>query len=140
MNDIFEVLHLSISVDLPKQIVYDFLSEPRNFPEWASGLCKSISPGEGDEWLIEAPEGNLRARFTDRNIHGVLDHYVILESGNEIYIPMRLISNGSGCELILTLFRLADMTSEKFKEDRDWVLKDLHTMRSLLEKKFSKRN
>ncbi|EQA46272.1 hypothetical protein LEP1GSC050_0477 [Leptospira broomii serovar Hurstbridge str. 5399] len=140
MSDISEVRHLSISVNLPKQIVYDFLSEPRNFPEWASGLCKSISPGGEGEWLIEAPEGNLRARFTDRNIHGVLDHYVILESGNEIYIPMRLISNGSGCELILTLFRLADMTPEKFKEDQDWVLKDLHTMRTLLEKKFSERD
>src|SRR2546430_8233611 len=35
-----------------------------------------------------------------------------------IYIPMRVIANGAGSEVLFTLFRLPDTTDETFARDR----------------------
>jgi hypothetical protein len=43
----------------------------------------------------------------------------------EIYIPMRVIPNGSDCELIFTLFRLPGISDEKFAADAEWVMRNL---------------
>ena len=67
----------------------------------------------------------MKVRFTERNRFGVLDHAVMPEPGVEVYIPMRVIANGTGSELLFTLFRLSDLSEEKFAEDAEWVLRDL---------------
>ena len=51
----------------------------------------------------------------------------------QIYIPMRVISNGIGSEVLFTLFRLSDTSDEKFAEDAEWVKRDLNALKSLLE-------
>ena len=79
--------------------------------------------------------GPAKVRFTERNAHGVLDHYVLLPDGTEIYVPMRVIANGTGSEVLFTLFRLPGMDDEKLAADAAWVLRDLHALRNLLEAK-----
>jgi len=128
----FESRTISIQINRPVDLVYDFMSVPENFPKWASGLGKSLTKSDG-EWTVETPQGPMKVRFTVRNSFGVLDHYIIPESGLEIYIPMRVISNGTGSELIFTLFRLSDMSDEKFAEDIEWVKRDLNALKDLLE-------
>jgi hypothetical protein len=125
---------LSVTIDLPCQAVYDFISPPENFPLWASALCQSIRQSNG-AWIAETHEGSVTVRFTERNALGVLDHYVIPEPGVEFYIPMRVIANGDSTDLIFTLFRLPEMTAEKFAADTEWVLRDLNVLKSLLERK-----
>jgi hypothetical protein len=132
MTATFDSLTISVRINRPADMVYNFMSVPENFPKWASGLGKSMTKING-EWLVETPQGPLKVRFTERNSFGVLDHYVIPESGPEIYIPLRVISNGAGSELIFTLFRLPGMTEEKFAEDADWVRRDLKALKALLE-------
>jgi hypothetical protein len=86
-----------------------------------------------DEWIAETPQGPLKVRFTAPNDFGVLDHYVIPAPGVEIYVPMRVIANGTGCELVFTLFRQPDMSDAKFAEDIAWVERDLTAVKALLE-------
>jgi hypothetical protein len=132
MAGIFETRNLSVSINRRPREVYDFASVPENFPKWASGLGKSIRKAN-DEWVAETPQGPIKVRFTERNDFGVLDHYVIPKPGMELYIPMRVIANGAGSELIFTLFRLADMSDEKYAEDAEWVMRDLNALKKLLE-------
>lgn len=73
-------------------------------------------------------------RFAERNSFGVLDHYVTVAPGAEVYVPLRVIANGTGSEVIFTLFRLPEMTEEKFAEDQKLVEQDLGTLKNLLEK------
>jgi hypothetical protein len=124
--------NLSIFINRDAKDVYNYVRVPENFPRWASGLGKSLKK-IGGEWIAETPEGAVRVRFTERNEFGVLDHWVSPKPGLQIYIPMRAIANGSGCELIFTLFRLPDMTDEKFSADAEWVMSDLTTLKNLLE-------
>jgi len=47
---------------------------------------------------------------------------------------MRLIINGSGCELLFTLFREPNMSDAQFASDAGFVQRDLNGLKSLLEK------
>ena len=58
---------------------------------------------------------------------------MILATGIEIYIPLRVIANGTGAEVMLTLFRLPEMTDAVFARDAEWVAKDLAALKALLE-------
>jgi len=123
---------ISVSIDRPSREVYDFASDPANLPRWASGIGTSIKNING-EWIAKSPGGPVKVRFTPRNNLGVLDHYVTLPTGAVIYVPLRVIPNGSGSELTFTLFRQPDMTDQKFQEDAEWVLRDLTKLRDILE-------
>jgi hypothetical protein len=46
---------------------------------------------------------------------------------------MRVVANGSGSEVLFTLFRARDMTAEKFAADARWVERDLRALKALLE-------
>lgn len=124
---------LSVRIEQPRDTVYEFLADPTNFPYWASGLCSSIEPLEGDLWLAQTPQGPLRVRFTPRNAFGVLDHDVLPEQAPAIHIPLRLIANAEGCELQLTLLRQSQMDDATFERDAQWVERDLQAIKVLLE-------
>jgi len=126
-----EVRHLSVTIAQSPDVVYAFLSEPANFPQWASGLG-SLSQVNG-AWVAQTPEGPMPVRFSGKNPYGVLDHWVSPQAGPEIHIPMRVIANGEGSELIFTLFRQPGMDDAKFAADADWVMRDLEKAKRLLE-------
>ena len=132
MATLLQSRNLNISINRNAKDVYDFVSVPENFRLWASGLGKSLMKVNG-EWLAETPEGAAKIRFTEHNELGILDHWVSTKLGLEIYIPMRVIPNGGGSELIFTLFRLPGMSDEKFSSDAEWVMRDLTTLKNFLE-------
>ena len=124
---------LSVSINRSANEVYDFVSVPENFPLWASGLGNSLQKANG-EWIAESQQGPVRIRFSERNEFGVLDHWVSAKPGLEIYIPLRVIANEGGCELVFTLFCLPGMSDEQFAADAEWVMRDLVSLKNLLEK------
>lgn len=81
------VQHISVYIARPPAEVYEFASDPRNLPRWAAGLARSDVRRDGDEWIAETPFGKVRLRFVQRNLLGVMDHDVKLESGVTIHNP-----------------------------------------------------
>jgi hypothetical protein len=129
----FEVVrHVSVSILRPPAEVYAFASSPTNLPRWAKGLGGSIQEVNG-QWIADTPMGKIEIRFARRNDLGVLDHDVILESGERVHNPMRVVANGDGSELVFTLYRLPDMTDEAFAADAKAVEADLAALKGLLE-------
>ena len=127
-----QVKTLRISIDRPAAEAYDFLSQPENFPKWASGLGKSLRQ-EGDRWIAETAEGPAVVCFSERNSFGVLDHSVTLPGGTSVYVPLRVVANDGGCDLVVTLFRQPEMSDEKFAADAEWVMRDLRAAKTILE-------
>jgi hypothetical protein len=126
-----EVRHLSVSIAQIPDVAYAFLSEPANFPKWASGLG-SLAQVNG-AWVAQTPDGPMPVRFSGKNPYGILDHWVSPKSGPGIHIPMRVIANGEGSELLFTLFRQPDMDDRKFDADAEWVMRDLEKAKRILE-------
>ena len=123
---------VSVSVSRPPAEVYHFVSNPENMPDWAGAFCQSIDRQEGD-WIMDTPDGQMKIRFTEANPYGVLDHYVTVSPGLEIYVPMRVVPNASGAEVVFTLFQMPGMSDERLARDRGMVEKDLQTLKRVLE-------
>lgn len=132
---------LTVSIGCPVTTVADYLADPRNFPEWASGLAGGLTPKSayaptydtGSEWLTDTPEGPITIRFSPANAFGIADHWVRLPDGTVVYVPLRAVANGEGSEVLLTLFRLPAMDAAQFQADADWVERDLAALKRVLE-------
>lgn len=126
---------LSVLINRSADDVYEFISDPRHLPQWAPGFCLSIQKSHGtNSWLIETPAGQATVRFVEKNDFRIIDHYVSLVPGVEVYVPLRVLKNNSVSEVIFTVFRLTNMTDEQFANDIDAVQKDLSTLKQVLEK------
>jgi hypothetical protein len=124
---------LSVRIDRPLATVYAFLVDPANWNQWAFGLGKSLRRSK-NEWIADSDGRVVQVRFTPRNDFGILDHTVSRPSGEQVYVPMRLIANGSGCELLFTLFREPGTTDAHYSADADFVQRDLNGLKKLLER------
>lgn len=114
-------------------MVYQFISNPANLPQWATAFCQSIRQA-GSDWIMQTSAGEIKVRFVPPNTFRVADHFVSPAPGVEIYVPLRVLPNGSGSEVVFTLFRSPDMTPEKLAEDMGLVQQDLQTLKHVLEK------
>ncbi len=128
----FPAQHIGVAIARDWRAVYDFTRQPENFARWASGLGASLHR-ERDQWIAKGSDGPVSVRFSDENAFGVLDHQVTTASGEDIYIPLRVIENGDGAEVILTLYRLPAMSDEVFARDESMVKADLARLKQLLE-------
>jgi len=124
---------ITVRIDRPLDKVYEFLVDPANWNQWAFGLGKNIRRSQ-DGWIADSDGGVTRVQFTARNSFGVLDHTVLRASGQRVYVPMRLLENGSGCELLFTLFREPSISDAQFASDAAFVEHDLKGLKMLLEK------
>lgn len=120
---------ISIGIARPAGAVYAYAAAPEHMVAWAAGLGEGLRRSDDDDdiWIADAPTGEARIRFSPDNPFGVMDHWVTLPDGSEISVPLRVVPNGDGAEVTLTLFRLPDM------DDAAAVLRDLQTLKALLE-------
>ena len=132
MAHICEVRHVSISIDRPADTVYEFMANGENLVRWATGLGSKYTR-DGDGWLVEGPDGLVRARLPRRNEFGVVDHVVTLPTAATVHIPIRVIANGDGATVTVTLLRAGDVSDAKFDADAKWVEQDLARLKSVLE-------
>lgn len=124
--------HISVVINAEPADVYDFVAEPDNLPRWAAGLAKSEVTRRGDELLVESPMGTVTVRFVPRNTLGVVDHEVVLPTGDTVLNPLRVLTHPEGTEVIFTVRQLA-MSDDEFDRDSQMVEKDLAQLKSLLE-------
>ena len=125
---------LTISIDRDAQRVYEFASDPRNFPRWVTSFVRSARQ-ESAGWVLETDGGPIGIRFAERNRFGVLDHVVRLPSGQEVPNSMRVVPNGSGSEVMFTLLRRPEMGREEFERDAAMVERDLRSLKALMERR-----
>lgn len=127
-----QVRHLGVSIAAPFARAYAFARQPDNFPRWAAGLSSSLHL-DGDHWVADTPQGQAVVLFTPPNDFGILDHHVLIAGQEDIYIPLRMIANGTGTEVIFTLLRQPNMDDTAFEADAQAVIADLHRLKALLE-------
>jgi len=129
----FESRHVSIRIHRPAAEVYAFTREPESFTKWAAGLASGLTR-DGEHWIAHGPGGDVKVRFSPPNDYGVLDHWVTLPDGTELYMPLRVVANGEGAEVGLTLYRPPNMYDDAaFDRDAAAVARDLAKLKALVE-------
>lgn len=132
MNSTMETRFISVTIDVPFETANDFLSRPENMALWAAGLGSGFKH-TGGRWVVESAEGEVVVRFTQKNPFGIADHWVEVSPEHEVYIPVRVIHNGSGSEVTVTLFRQPEMDDAMYERDAGLVRHDLQMLKSVLE-------
>jgi hypothetical protein len=127
-----ETRHLSVAIDRPAADVYAYARDYRNLPAWAAGLASGVRLVAG-QWLADSPLGAIEVRFVPVNELGVLDHDVVLPSGEIVGNPLRVLADGAGSEVVFTVRRRPEMSDEEFDADAAAVQADLATLKTLLE-------
>lgn len=126
------IVHISIERDW--RDVARFVLDPRNMPQWASGLAAGLERN-GDHWVADGgPLGEIKVRFAPTNDLGVADHEVTLPDGRKFHNALRVVPNGDGAEVMFTLLRAPDMSDADFDTDAEHIDKDLKALKSLVEK------
>ena len=124
--------HLSERIDRSADQVYAYASDPANLPQWAHGLGSAVEYVDG-QWFVETSDARVGVAFAPPNDFGVLDHHVTLPTGETVYVPMRVIPDGSACEVVFTLRRLPGVTDAEFDRDAGLVMADLARLRQAVE-------
>jgi hypothetical protein len=125
---------INISIQRDHRTVYGFVSNLENLPRWAGKAFQSIKQLDG-EWIAETTQGTVRISLVERNEFGVLDHYVKTSTGTELFIPMRVVKNGDGSEVIFMLFQTPEMSDVQFDADAKLVEQDLFSLKNIMEEK-----
>lgn len=126
--------HISVFIAAPAPTVYAYAADPTRLPTWAAGLAQSSLEHVDDTWFADSPMGRVRVDFTGPNDLGVLDHTVTLPGGEQVLNPLRVIPDGTGCEVVFTVRQRAGMSEESFEDDCRAVAADLDALRSLIER------
>jgi hypothetical protein len=56
-----------------------------------------------------------------------------VEAGEEITVPMRVVANGTGSEVLLTMFQLPGISDDQFAQDAEMVARDLQSLKLVME-------
>ena len=105
---------------------------PANLPRWAPGLGSAVER-DGDGWFVETSQGRVGLTFAPQNEYGVLDHVVRTPTGETVYMPLRAIADGDGCEVVFTLRRAPGMTDAELERDTALVTADLALLKQVVE-------
>ena len=134
-DGVLRQLHVATTIDRSAEEVYSFVSDPRHLPAWAAGLAEQEVEHIDDGWVVVSPMGPVKVVFVRANAFGVADHDVTLPSGEVVTNPLRVIPNGSGCDVIFTVRQRLGMSPAVFAADVAAVTADLATLRGLKEQR-----
>ena len=94
---------------------------------------RSVAKSSPRDWTLETDAGVMKVHFVEPNSFGVLDHRVTLAAGLTVTNRMRVISNGSGSELVMVLFQSPGISTEAFERDIQAVTDDLARLKTAAE-------
>jgi hypothetical protein len=127
-----EARTVSVSIDRTPADVYAYVADPGNMPRWS--FIEAVTPSDDGRWEATlAGGGRSVLTFAAANELGVLDHDVVVSDELVVHVPMRVVANQGGSEVLFTVFRQAGMSGSEFADDVATVEKDLATLKAVLE-------
>ena len=123
---------LSISIAGKPADIAAYVADAANMPQWAGGFCKSVRK-DGDGWVVDTGEGEVGLKFLGPTSAGVLDHVVTIAPDMQVYVPMRVVPNEEGSEVLFTLFQPPAMTEFRLQQDIALVKSDLQRLKQVVE-------
>ncbi len=126
-----------VQIDRPYKDVYAYLSDPHHLTEWGPVSGAEVEQIGPYDYRVELPRGLTVLRITPPNDYGILDYQVRPEHDPDSgpVTPMRLIENGTGCDVVVLWFQREGVSDEQFTSEIEWLSTDLEVLRSMLELK-----
>ncbi len=118
----------SVTLNIPYEKAYNFLSDWRNQPQWAINFVKGIRQENG-QIIMTTPNGDVPIQwYTNRDL-GTID---TIFPGDSL-LPTRLSAIGDSLVYTFTFSVRADMPEEAFRRAQQNMDEELATLKSILE-------
>lgn len=125
---------LTISIDAPLEQVVTDLADPATHPEWANSFFAGAAKRTGDgEVLVTVPMmgGPVRFKIDSDARQGVLDLFLAPEGAAfGAPLPVRLIRNGSGLDVLWTLTRFPGTPDEVWENGLASMEEELRALKA----------
>lgn len=129
---------LTVTIDAPFDRVARDLADPRTHPDWAKGFFKGEArPSKNDEVVIFSPfmGTDVRFRVEADLARGILDLYLAPASAEfGPALPVRLLHNGDGVDVLWTLTRFPDTPDERWEAGCASMQQELQELKRIQEK------
>jgi hypothetical protein len=121
----------SVSINRKPTEVYDFIADLKNWPLF-SDFAKNLEFTDG-QWIAHTEQGDVEIipHFNKELL--LLDSTCIVASGEEQFIPYRVVKNGEGSELIMTNYQGKTSSNEDYRQQLRWMNDELENVKQLLE-------
>ena len=99
------VTHLSVELHAAKDAVFDYLSDIKNLPEWATEFCRGLRRVDG-HYKVRTPGGELFMHIEADRRTGVVDFYAspALEPIDREPLTSRVLAGGNGGSIYVVSF------------------------------------
>jgi hypothetical protein len=119
----------TISIKAPPEAVIGVLSDARQLPSWAPRFARRVVRESG-QWVAEAEDGTrIPVALRASREHGTVD--VLVTSAPPRGAYMRVLGNGEGSELILSVMFAGD--TDAIARQRQVADDELRAVRNLAE-------
>ena len=126
-----------VHIDVPVEAARPYLSDPKNYADWAAVVPASYRQLDNGDWAAEVRFGGTRhIRFSPPNEDGILDHAVFRPGEEPLWMPMRAVAEGDGTELSFTFIQRPDMSEAAFRQAIESITSDLNALKRVLEARF----
>ncbi len=122
-----------VDIEATPDKVYAFLSDPLNWPEYAVVNLRSVSPGR-DGWfkaVTRFGEGEIKVNGVKE--FGILDH-VWRDPQASWQVFARVVPNGEGSTVMMTLFQPPVMTDQQFNDAMKEMDTEMAKLKEILER------
>jgi hypothetical protein len=105
----------SVDIEAAPDKVFTFLSNPMRWPEYAVVNLRSVSPGQNGWFKAVTKFGEGEIKVNGIKELGVFDH-VWKDPQATWQVYSRVVPNGDGSTVLMTLFQPAIMTDAQFDQ------------------------
>ncbi len=118
----------SVTLHVPYDKAFDYLSDWRNQPQWAINFVKGIRQ-EGEQIIMTTPFGDVPVQWRTNRDLGTID---IVFPGESV-LPTRLTAIGDSLVYTFTFSVPADQPDEAFRAGQRGMEEELQTLKHILE-------
>ncbi|MBI2008909.1 SRPBCC family protein [Candidatus Saccharibacteria bacterium] len=132
MTRLFRFDTVSVSINAKPERVWEFVADLNNWKQF-SDFGKNLEKINENEWVTHTSQGDIKVIPKFDKGHLLLDQICIIPSGEEQFIPYRVVPNGEGSELIMTNQQTATVSNKDYAEQLKWVKDELNNIKKIME-------
>lgn len=121
---------ISVSINAVPEKIWEFVADINNWPLF-SDFASNIEKVQDGEWIFHTSQGDVRVIEKFNRELLLLDTICIVSSGDEQFIPYRVVPNGEGSEIIMTNQQTDGVTDEEYAEQLTWMREELENIKRL---------
>jgi hypothetical protein len=122
----------TITVDAPRDDVLAFIADGTNLPRWAPNFATAVRP-DGDGWIVGEGTGEIRVEIPVNHELGTTDLHLTLPGGDRRVVHLRVLPNGTGAEVLFTLFHSDSRSDDDVERQNSEVAEELRRLKVLCE-------